>query len=164
MNIRPFNACNKTKLRVLTNSIFGKDYFDIAKLDNPNTICLEAITEVGAFVGFVYGHFTDTSATLETICVDPEYENKGIGYQLGITFLNALEKLNIGTVISPAWKDKQVIPADPLLRKLGFFPQKTIKNYWYEDSKQRGYQCLSCGNPCFCSAVIYELRKKRERN
>jgi hypothetical protein len=41
-----------------------------------------------------------------------------------------------------------------ILEKQGYEKAGVIANYWYNDSKEKGYQCQICDNPCKCDALI----------
>jgi len=47
------------------------------------------------------------------------------------------------------------------LLKNNFKQLKTIPNYWFNDSKNKQYNCPECGKPpCKCAGVVFELSKK----
>ncbi len=95
----------ETKFEKLFNS---KDYL-------PTSLVAEE--EDGAVVGFImgvlymgeYGIFQE-EATLDTIGVDPDYQNKGVGKQLINEFLDHLKRLGvqkINTLVD--WNDSKLI-------------------------------------------------------
>ncbi len=113
--------------------------------------CLVA-HEDGRVSGFVVIEPHAEFMSLKTIVVDPAIRRRGIGSALARA---ALLRHPEARWISPAWIDGDRIPADRLLRSLGFLPRERIPDYWLEDSLKRGYACPTCGNPCHCAAMIY---------
>ena len=92
---------------------------------------LVAQNERGTVVGFVmgelymgeYGIFQE-GATLDTIGVDPDHQNKGIGEQLISEFIDHLRTigvLKINTLVD--WNDSELIK---FFRANQFVPSKTI--------------------------------------
>jgi len=80
-------------------------------------ISLVAEKEDGALVGFIMGELymgqygiSQEKATLDTIVVDPEYQNKGVGELLINEFISHLKNLgveNINTLVD--WNDYRLI-------------------------------------------------------
>ena len=80
-------------------------------------ISLVAETENGTVAGFIMGELyigqygiSQEKATLDTIVVDPDYQNKGVGEQLINEFIKHLKRLgveNINTLVD--WNDYRLI-------------------------------------------------------
>ncbi|MCZ7664371.1 MAG: GNAT family N-acetyltransferase [Thermoleophilia bacterium] len=92
---------------------------------------LVAAKEDGTVVGFVmgelymgeYGIFQE-EATLDTIGVDPDYQNRGIGEQLISEFVNHLRRLGVQKIYTlVGWNDYQLIH---FFSTNHFNPSKTI--------------------------------------
>ncbi len=127
---------NNIKIRLMEDSDFDAvveiDY-KVSKISRPEyyqvkferlvhskdnvPVSLVAENEDGMVVGFIMGELyigqygiTSEKATLDTIGVDPEYQNKGIGKQLMNEFIDHLKKLGveyINTLVN--WNDHQLI-------------------------------------------------------
>lgn len=80
-------------------------------------VSLVAEKEDGTLVGFIMGELymgqygiSQEKATLDTIVVDPDYQNKGVGEQLMNEFISHLKDLgveNINTLVD--WNDYRLI-------------------------------------------------------
>lgn len=93
---------------------------------------------------------------IDIVATKEEYKGKGIASSLVQDCLKELLERGIKQVFSAAWKDKDNINIGKVLEKSGLIPAKEIKNYYYEESLNKGYNCPNCGNPpCKCSAVIF---------
>ncbi|MDA8383565.1 MAG: GNAT family N-acetyltransferase [Betaproteobacteria bacterium] len=90
--------------------------------------------------------------SLPVIVVDAAYRRRGVGQLLGLA---ALSRHPDQEWISAAWISGAEIPADRLLRRIGFAPSHRVRDYWLEDSLRRGFTCPLCGHPCRCDAMIY---------
>lgn len=136
-------------LQRLADEALGTGYVDGDRFD-PGTV-LVARSE-GRLAGFVHFEPADSGLSLKTIVVDAEFRFLGIGSALAHA---ALSRHPCARWTSPAWIDRDRIPADALLRALGFVPEHLAPDYWLADSLERNYLCPSCGHPCHCSAMIY---------
>jgi len=59
-----------------------------------------------------------------------------------------------------AWKRGQSTPLKNVLLRNNFKFQKTIQEYWKNDSQMRKYNCSTCGKPpCLCRAEVYFKKK-----
>ena len=92
---------------------------------------LVAEKEDGTVVGFVMGKLyigdygiTDEKATLDTIGVDPDYQNKGIGQQLINAFTDHLRSLRVQKVETLV--DANDTELMHFFSANGFIPSKTI--------------------------------------
>jgi ribosomal protein S18 acetylase RimI-like enzyme len=134
MQANDFDAVVGIDNKVLSAS--RKEYYELKfeKLFNSNDYLpasLVAEEEDGTLVGFVmgelymgeYGIFQE-GATLDTIGVDPEYQQRGIGEQLINEFVDHLRKLGvqkINTLVD--WNDSKLIH---FFSTNQFSPSKTI--------------------------------------
>ena len=150
IRIEPCNGAHLAHVVHLADEAFGKGYLD-AHLFQPDH-CLVALSQQQV-VGFIYAQCNDCQAVLQTVVVHPAFRSQGIALLLGKEALRRFPARVSWT--SPAWECAGKVPADKLLRALGFEPILRVANYWHMDSLRRGYACPVCGNPCHCSSVIY---------
>jgi predicted N-acetyltransferase YhbS len=91
---------------------------------------------------------------IETIVVDKNIINKGVGSQLVSKVIEEFE-IKIEAIVSFLWEHPNGTPLATLLSKYQFTHKKTIFNYWLEDSKIKKYECKYCGTPCQCNCLVY---------
>lgn len=134
MQAEDFDAVVGIDKKVLSTSRKGYYELKFEKLFNTNDYLpasLVAEREDGMVVGFVmgelymgeYGIFQE-GATLDTIGVDPDFQQKGIGEQLINEFVDHLRKLSvqkINTLVD--WNDSKLIH---FFSANQFSPSKTI--------------------------------------
>jgi ribosomal protein S18 acetylase RimI-like enzyme len=134
MEVDDFNAVVRIDEKVFKAS--RSDYYRLkfeTLVQSPDHLptSLVAEKEDGTVVGFVMGKLyigeygiADEKATLDTIGVDPDYQNKGIGQQLINEFTDHLRSLRVQKV------DTLVDANDTELMNFfsanGFIPSKTI--------------------------------------
>ena len=134
MEVYDFNAVVRIDEKVFKFS--RSDYYRLkfeTLVQSPDHLptSLVAEKEDGTVVGFVMGRLyigdygiADEKATLDTIGVDPDYQNKGIGQQLINEFTDHLRSLRVQKV------DTLVDSNDTELMRFfsanGFIPSKTI--------------------------------------
>lgn len=95
------------------------------------------------------------------LCVEDKYRNIGIGSKLLDISVEILRNYT-DIVISVKWKNEV---RNSLLDKAGFERISEVKNYWYDESLLKKYNCSICGNPpCQCSANLYVLKNKIIKN
>ena len=91
---------------------------------------------------------------IDSITVDENERGKGIASMLIEDVILNYGHLRIYTY---AWKMRNgEVNLKIVLERLGFRFIEEIANMWYDDSKNTGFICPSCGNPCTCSAIVYE--------
>ena len=94
------------------------------------------------------------SVKIDSITVDENERGKGIASILIEDVILNYGHLRIYTY---AWKMRNgEVNLKIVLERLGFEVLEEIDNMWYEDSLKSGFICPSCGNPCTCSAIVYE--------
>ncbi len=93
---------------------------------------------------------------LQSVGVEPKYQMRGIGTLLIRSAMKGLHERGAETLFSIAWKAPDGIHAHAVLTHMGFVPFGTVEHFWRDESKQQGYSCPSCGNPCQCAAVLYK--------
>ncbi len=158
----------------ISNDELGQGYFeDISKIiaDNYSHILVADYNEK-EIVGFIYFYtwatqfegnsvqsgFKQQGAVLKTMAVSAKYQNKGYGSQLLKHAIDSIKNQEIKNITGVAWKNPkgQTNVEHPLL-KLGFKKEREIENFWYKDSVEKEFDCPICGNPCLCTAEIYQL-------
>jgi len=97
---------------------------------------------------------------IETIVVDKNATNKGVGSQL-VSRVIKVNKDEIKAIVSFLWEHPNGTPLATLLSKYHFNHQLMLPNYWLEDSKIKKYQCKYCGTPCHCNCMVYSIFFKR---
>jgi GNAT superfamily N-acetyltransferase len=120
MEAGDFNAVVKIdeKVRKVSRPEYYQMKFERLVQSSENVpVSLVAEKEDGILVGFVMGELfigqygiSREKATLDTIGVDPDYRNKGIGEHLINEFVEHVKKLgvlNINTLVD--WNDSQLI-------------------------------------------------------
>ena len=134
MEVNDFNAVVRIDEKVFKAS--RSDYYRLkfeTLVQSPDHLptSLVAEKEDGTVVGFIMGKLyigeygiADEKATLDTIGVDPDYQNKGIGQQLINEFTDHLRSLSVQKI------DTLVDSNDTELMHFfsanGFIPSKTI--------------------------------------
>lgn len=181
--IRSFTESDFKKITQLADGRLGKDYLTAKELQTyvkkRNKIGIVALLN-DKIVGFALAQLCDTKTLLEevvdkrewfqetfkqakyiglfkTVAVDENYSGRGIGSALISYRMEAMrKKTNHLLVIS--WVRKQQSIIGHLFEKKGFTLRKQIDNYWKNDSIEKGYNCIVCGEPpCRCSAKVYIL-------
>lgn len=183
--IIPLEETHIKEAYLLFNKEFGEDYLSISYLkkyiqsNNHLGYCMvfdKKMVAIGLIdilsptemkevilkeIEWFYNHTKNvkTVALIKQILVNPAFQNNGLGTELIQHFLSVFQK-KADLIMSIAWKKRDSIPLKNLLLRNHFEAQKTIKNYWGEDSIEKEYNCAECGPPpCRCSAVVYSLTK-----
>jgi predicted N-acetyltransferase YhbS len=134
MKADDFNAVVSIDEKVLKNSrpeYYKQKFEKLVQSRDYVPTSLVAEDKDGALVGFVMGELyigeygiSQERATLDTIGVDPDYQQKGIGEQLIVEFMNHLRSLGIRQVNTLVdWNDCNLIQFFSANR---FSPSKTI--------------------------------------
>ena len=154
VRILPFVRKDLPALQRLADQALGAGYVEGARFTADTVIVARTR---GRLVGFVHFEPAEGGWSLRTLVVEPALRKRGLGSALARM---ALARYPDARWISPAWIDRNRIAADPMLRALGFAPQRRVPDYWLADSLERGYACPCCGNPCRCAAMVYALQKQ----
>lgn len=93
---------------------------------------------------------------LQSIAVEKAYQGMGTGTRLAAECINWLKNRKTTSIIALAWIEDKC-NASGVLESQGFISYGNLDKYWYNDSIIKGYKCPKCGNPCFCTAVLYVL-------
>jgi ribosomal protein S18 acetylase RimI-like enzyme len=138
IEVRLLNQSDFKAVVVIDEKVFGHarpEYYETKfarALDEKNRIPLSLVAEIGdTVVGFVmcelfigeYG-IPVTTATLDTIGIDPDYQGQGIARQLMDDLIGHLRKAGVQKVNALVdWNDWQLIR---FFSASGFSPAKTI--------------------------------------
>ena len=138
VEIRLLNQSDFKAVVVIDEKVFGQarpEYYETKfarALDEKNRIPLSLVAEIeGRVVGFVmcelfigeYG-IPVTTATLDTIGIDPDFQGQGIARQLMGKLIGHLRKAGVRKINALVdWNDWQLIR---FFSAIGFGPAKTI--------------------------------------
>lgn len=138
VDVRLLNQKDFKAVVIIDEKVFGHarpEYYETKfarALDEKNRIPLSLVAEVeGKVVGFVmcelfigeYG-IPVTTATLDTIGIDPDFQGQGIGRQLMDELIGHLRKIGVKKINALVdWNDWQLIR---FFSASGFGPAKTI--------------------------------------
>lgn len=91
-----------------------------------------------------------------TISIQKEYKNKGIGSAIFNQFLLFFKANSVKTISAFAWKNKNVVNMESIFKKYNFSILQKTSNFWFQESIDKNYNCPACKNPpCTCEAIIY---------
>lgn len=94
---------------------------------------------------------------IQNVVVSPAFQRQGIATRLIRESLEQASKLDLLRVISFGWESIHGCHIDGVFADLGFKRGSQISGFWYEESIREEYECPSCGNPCYCNAILYSL-------
>lgn len=137
--------------RAFGENFHSSNYFEKSDLSETSIF----VDEKGVVAGYCIIQKEEDAIKVDSITIDETYRGRGIA-----TMLIEDVILNYGhmRIYSHAWKMKNgEVNIKVVLERLGFQFKEEIKNMWYDDSLESGFVCPSCGNPCTCSALVYEL-------
>lgn len=160
----------------ISNTQLGNRYFSKLMLDNPKHIYKVAKSKDNVVHGFCFSYLTtmkefcshydilggefndsaDQVAVFKTIAVKEESKGNKIATSLLSVSEQAIRNKNITNLYRVGWKSNSGTNIDPVFRSMRFDTIQELKNFWYQDSINQGFECPECGvPPCSCSAVIY---------
>ncbi|MDT0379450.1 GNAT family N-acetyltransferase [Streptomyces sp. DSM 42041] len=91
---------------------------------------------------------------LKSAAVVPRGRGQGIGLQLINRRLSRLKELGCSTAVVLAWDSGGVHSSTGVLESAGFQRVADLPEYWREPVGEETFDCLSCGRPCVCTAVL----------
>jgi ribosomal protein S18 acetylase RimI-like enzyme len=91
---------------------------------------------------------------LKTAAVVPAARGRGIGLNLVYERLKRLKSLGCSTVLALAWVSGNEHTSLGVLRAAGFKRLGELPEYWREPDGQETFDCIKCGRPCVCTAVV----------
>jgi GNAT superfamily N-acetyltransferase len=92
---------------------------------------------------------------IQAVAVSGLYRQRGIATQLTRAAMDWLRKQEATVALSFGWKSPDGCHISGVFDSCGFQPVHEVERFWFEDSKDAGYSCPSCGSVCECSAVIF---------
>jgi len=154
--LRNFEERDTSQVTSLIHLTFGTSYIK----SKPGLFLLPVLLVVIAdtkVVGFCSGYTsTENTGTIDIIVVHPDFQKKKLGTDLFKKAIFELSKLNVKQFLLFHW-ERNDFPEPKYAIKQGFSFQKTIPEYWKEESLKLNYDCAECGPPpcqCVCSVYI----------
>lgn len=157
-------------LKDISNRCFGNHYLSSSDFLRDSSFCLGAFID-GILVGFALNycvqkddleclidHFANDNRyhLIKSVAILPQWQRMGIGMDLFKHSLQLAKSKGWNISYGIAWQCGSQIPSLAIFLHFGFEPKKTLTNFWYRDSIERGYQCAICGDPpCCCIAVLF---------
>ena len=156
-------------LLFISNQLFGQDYYsadDFIEINNSSIF--RVVQKDAEIVGFfIFKIFTEQSVDyivggtaselleVKTIAVHPSFQGHGIGTIIFNEVQQIAQANGVHNCYCIAWKRNGKVAMHNIHINAGFDVIREIENYWKLDSLEKEYDCPECGNPCECSAVIY---------
>jgi N-acetylglutamate synthase-like GNAT family acetyltransferase len=91
---------------------------------------------------------------LQSAAVVPKSRGKGIGLRLVKERLSHLKEAGCLTAVVLAWDSGSVNSSIGVLEAAGFQRVAGIPEYWREPEGQETFDCITCGRPCVCTAIV----------
>jgi len=95
------------------------------------------------------------------VCVEPDIQRKKIGTLLVEFGTQSLIDTGADVIRSCAWEDHNGCHLGIPLERNGFVAEERHPNRWANDP-DTGQRCITCGYPCTCTAVYYNLWVNKE--
>ena len=92
---------------------------------------------------------------IQAVAVSSLYRERGIATQLTRAAMDWLRERQATIALSFGWKSPDGCHIAGVLESCGFQSVHEVDRFWFEDSKDAGYSCPSCGDVCKCAAVIF---------
>lgn len=92
---------------------------------------------------------------IKSVAVLKDYTGLGIGTSLVKELINWGILNQSKFVFSIGWTDEEGCHIEKIFTRLGLTQVIQINNFWFKDSLELQYACPSCGNPCYCSAILF---------
>jgi ribosomal protein S18 acetylase RimI-like enzyme len=104
---------------------------------------------------------------LKSAAVIPTARGKGIGLSLVNDRLNRLKALECSSAVVLAWDSGGKHSSVGVLEAAGFKRVAELPEYWREPAGQETFDCVKCGRPCVCAAIVmrrslYDLVPRNE--
>ncbi|MDA8092831.1 MAG: GNAT family N-acetyltransferase [Betaproteobacteria bacterium] len=147
--VEAYSPDDAATLQLMADNALGVGFFEVLQLTARSGLVAKAGPKA---VGFLVIEPAGEGMSLPVVVVDAAYRRQGVGLLLGRA---ALARHPDKAWLSVAWISGSEIPADRLLRRIGFAPSCRVREYWLEDSLKRGFTCPICGHPCRCDAMLY---------
>lgn len=99
----------------------------------------------------------NTLGIIKTIAVKPEYQGKGIGRKLIVQSEAGLEKLDVSTIIIPAWRYGDNVNIANTLLSLNYKQFKSNNSHWKSECERNLFSCpKKTKNRCVCGVDFYK--------
>jgi len=95
------------------------------------------------------------------VCVEPDIQQKGIGTLLVEFGTESLMDAGADVIRVCAWEDHKGCHLGAPLERNGYVAEERHTHRWI-DEPDGGQRCLTCGFPCVCTAVYYNLWVNKE--
>lgn len=152
--IRLATLQDRDVLLQLSANTFGNGFHQEAYFTNIiNNNCCYVYEENKVLVAFCTIIHLQGNVQIDSIVVEQQQQGKGIASRLVQEVL--LDYPN-DKIISYTWKQGDEANLHEIYIRFGFRKVKELPNYWHQQSLEQGFTCIVCGNPCYCTAVLYE--------
>lgn len=94
---------------------------------------------------------------LRDLAVAPASQGRGVGRALAEAVLAWARRRGARSALSVAWLSPAPRTSAPLFERLGFQRLGVAAAPYDADSRERGWTCPFCGQPCRCPAACYGL-------
>lgn len=183
-SIKPLDFSNEETLQkaiAIYDEGLGQDYIEPEKLihyaEDPNCVSLGSFLN-DELVGVLIGHIItpeeitqaneylqkydlplfsqdDKVALIKSIAVQKEHRRHGLATHMTTQAIEDFINMGCNKAFALSWVSNRPDSSPRMFGKLGFENLVEIKDYWTQDSIQKGYACPVCGHPCHCSAIYY---------
>lgn len=133
-------------------------------MDDDSKSALESrLAEVGVRRANIVG---SRVGLLKSLAVIPPARGKGIGLNLVYEGLRRLKDLGCSTALTLAW-DSGSNSSVGVFEAAGCKRIAELPEYWREPDGQETFDCIKCGRPCVCTAIVmrrslYDLTRHNE--
>jgi N-acetylglutamate synthase-like GNAT family acetyltransferase len=113
------------------------------------------IEEKARSAGLKGVHLTESRiGLLKSTAVAPSSRNRGIGLKLLESRLQWLKRQGCTSVVTLSWDSGSNESSRGLLEAAEFEAVGVLPEYWREPDGEYTFECMKCGSPCTCSAVL----------
>jgi GNAT superfamily N-acetyltransferase len=91
---------------------------------------------------------------LKSSAVVPAAAGRGVGLRLVNERLRYLHNLGCSMVVVLAWDSGTRHSSLGVLEAAGFSQVANLPEYWREPEGQETFDCIRCGRPCVCTAIV----------
>ena len=185
MHIIPFSIVYLEDVKKISDEQLGKDYISIddfktytlshnsfinIALFGENNVVGFSICQIENKTDFIKNHMKEFTSfnlphnseeiqsigIINTIATKESEKKKGIASALLTNCEVLLKKRKTQLVYIFAWKSKEGINIEKILKINNFKAIIEFKKYWYKESIINNFECADCGKPpCNCSAILF---------
>lgn len=139
-------------LKELSNKAFGEKFHNDTYFSEQNLKeC--TIYDNGKIAGYCMVFVEKDRIKIDSVVVDEEERGKGVATAL---IEDVIMNFPSRTIYTNAWKRGNQVPIAPILDRLGFHKLEEVTQLWYKRSLESEFECVECGNPCHCRAIVYQ--------